>query len=429
PEASGSISYSSSSKGLLDDVRHLLHRFGVHCTSRWRTARCQTGEFEAGELYITGDSLVTFAERIGIPGKQEQMDVCLAAFKRDCSWSNADFLPPCTWDLIDSERERLGWTWYKVGKEVYGCKRPNVGQYLRSAITRHRLSRFAEAMDSDSLREVLNQDVVWDRVVSVEDAGVEDTYDIEVPGTHNFVADGFVVHNSSLSMVQSATEYIERGKTSLIISLEMDGFKMANRWDAAMAGFKYKALKFMNMRDDDYELWARFAERAFEARFERDVLVVDDIQRCTAERIFTEVERWRPDFFIVDTVDEIHAPAYLKSHWEKQDYAARELKSVCRATKKPGIGVAQAGRAAEEDGATLGNMAGSITIARKADLVVGLHATPAMKRSNKLELRMLKNRDGEGDGLAYEYYRDPASLTLRPWLPSDAAPPPPSAVT
>lgn len=230
---------------------------------------------------------------------------------------------------------------------------------------------------------------------------------------------------SGLTMMMSAAEYVERGKTSLILSLEMEGQKMANRWDAAMAGFRYRALKFMEMRDADYELWARFAERAHAARFEKDVLVVDDIHRCSAERIYTEVERWQPDFFVVDTVDEITAPAYLRSHWEKQDHAARELKAICRVTKKPGVGVAQAGREAEEDGARLGNIAGSITIARKADLVVGLHCTSQMKRSNQLELRMLKNRDGEGDGLSYTYFRDPATLTLREWTPADSAPPPP----
>lgn len=231
---------------------------------------------------------------------------------------------------------------------------------------------------------------------------------------------------SSASMIQSASEYINNKKTSLVISLEMEGMKMANRWDAAMAGFKYKALKFMEMKDTDYEKWAKFAERAFDARFERDVLVIDDIQRCSAERIFSEVEKWQPDFFIVDTIDEISAPSYLKTKWERSDYTARELKAVCRVTKRPGIGVAQSGRAAEEDGATLSNVADSITINRKADLVVGIHATPQMKRANQVELRMLKNRDGEGDGLSYTYFRDPASLMLRSWTPADAAAPPPA---
>jgi replicative DNA helicase len=227
---------------------------------------------------------------------------------------------------------------------------------------------------------------------------------------------------STMSMIQSATEWLERDRTSLVISLEMQGEKMANRWDAAMAGFAYKALKFMEMRDVDYDKWARFAEKAHASRFEKDVIVVDDIFHCSSERIFTEVERWRPDFFIVDTVDEINAPSYLRSKWERSDYTARELKAVCRASKRPGVGIAQSGREAEEDGAQLSNVADSITINRKADLVVGLHCTPAMKRVGMVTLRMLKNRDGEGDGLEYTYKRDPASLTLRPWTGADAIP-------
>ncbi len=39
-------------------------------------------------------------------------------------------------------------------------------------------------------------DVCWDTVDSIEPAGREEVFDITVPGTHNFVADGLVVHNS-----------------------------------------------------------------------------------------------------------------------------------------------------------------------------------------------------------------------------------------
>ena len=39
-------------------------------------------------------------------------------------------------------------------------------------------------------------DLSWDRVMSIEPAGVEDVYDLEVPGHHSFVAGDIVVHNS-----------------------------------------------------------------------------------------------------------------------------------------------------------------------------------------------------------------------------------------
>ena len=39
-------------------------------------------------------------------------------------------------------------------------------------------------------------DVAWDSIVSIESDGIEETFDAVVPGTHNFVADDIVVHNS-----------------------------------------------------------------------------------------------------------------------------------------------------------------------------------------------------------------------------------------
>jgi replicative DNA helicase len=47
-----------------------------------------------------------------------------------------------------------------------------------------------------ALRALADSDVYWDEVVSIVPDGEEEVYDLTVPGPHNFVADGFVVHNS-----------------------------------------------------------------------------------------------------------------------------------------------------------------------------------------------------------------------------------------
>jgi replicative DNA helicase len=39
-------------------------------------------------------------------------------------------------------------------------------------------------------------DVYWDEIVGIEPCGREEVFDATVPGTHNFIADGVVVHNS-----------------------------------------------------------------------------------------------------------------------------------------------------------------------------------------------------------------------------------------
>jgi replicative DNA helicase len=41
-----------------------------------------------------------------------------------------------------------------------------------------------------------SDDVLWDEIVAITPDGVEEVFDLTVPGPHNFVANGFIVHNS-----------------------------------------------------------------------------------------------------------------------------------------------------------------------------------------------------------------------------------------
>ncbi len=59
-----------------------------------------------------------------------------------------------------------------------------------------RLGDIASALSMEDLELEATNDVLWDRVVSIEPAGVEEVFDATVVGTHNFVADGIAVHNS-----------------------------------------------------------------------------------------------------------------------------------------------------------------------------------------------------------------------------------------
>jgi replicative DNA helicase len=58
------------------------------------------------------------------------------------------------------------------------------------------LSSVASLLDEADLDVYAVNDLVWDRVVSVEPAGAEEVFDATVLGNHNFVANGIAVHNS-----------------------------------------------------------------------------------------------------------------------------------------------------------------------------------------------------------------------------------------
>ncbi len=69
----------------------------------------------------------------------------------------------------------------------------------------------------------LEAPVYFSRVMEIEPEGVEDTWDIEIEGTHNFVANGFVVHNSKLTMKYPAIWLMEPGAHGEVLSIAFAG--------------------------------------------------------------------------------------------------------------------------------------------------------------------------------------------------------------
>ena len=58
------------------------------------------------------------------------------------------------------------------------------------------MRRIADALPDAFLADLGTSDVLWDEVVAIDPSGSEPVFDATVPGTHNFVANDIVVHNS-----------------------------------------------------------------------------------------------------------------------------------------------------------------------------------------------------------------------------------------
>lgn len=227
---------------------------------------------------------------------------------------------------------------------------------------------------------------------------------------------------STLAVGIASDEYFKRDKTGLYFSLEMQGEKLNNKWDAFASKFKYSKIKRGALTEEELDRWHDWALKAQASKFEKDVIVVSKTDNITIDQIYNNVERYQPDFFIVDSVDEVQAPKALKSVWERQAWVAREIKAICRVTDTPCIALAQAGREAADTGPTLTTLANSIDIGRKADIVVGLHATDQMKKQRKMQMRALKTRDDEGLGMFWDMYWNVGELEFREWRPGDEMP-------
>jgi replicative DNA helicase len=105
-----------------------------------------------------------------------------------------DTIPLGVWDLVKAERVRAGLT-ERQFQAAIGTHYCGTTLY-KSCLSRDRLLRCADALDSDVLRRIATSDVYWDKVVSIEPLGAVTVYDATVKETHNFVANGINLHNS-----------------------------------------------------------------------------------------------------------------------------------------------------------------------------------------------------------------------------------------
>lgn len=201
-----SIVYASMSKKLIRDVQAMLWKFGIPTRIRenWPNIFKKRGEKRLAYLLRveTQEGARRFLTEIGALGKSEC--ISLPSSNR-CS--NRDTYPVEIGELIGRIIASRG------DEGRYG---PNAVGSLRSARLREKLeyapspgklqryvdffrkdSRYSQSL-VDLLEKHVSTDLFWDEVEEVAHLGDQVCVDFSVEGTQNFVADGFVTHNSTL---------------------------------------------------------------------------------------------------------------------------------------------------------------------------------------------------------------------------------------
>jgi replicative DNA helicase len=185
-----SIYYASTSKKLINQLQHLLLRLGI--LSRIHSAK-KKGYRETYHLYIVDKlSMLRFLREVGAFGlrKRKEAQRALELLEGRSYNPNIDALPREIWKAV----ERAGVSWRELSSKI---ETAYCGSTLtKSGVSRKRLRRIAKALESSLLEQFAASHVLWDEVVEIKELGVEEVYDMTVPGAHNFVANDIIVHNS-----------------------------------------------------------------------------------------------------------------------------------------------------------------------------------------------------------------------------------------
>ncbi len=109
--------------------------------------------------------------------------------------TNIDTIPKELWEYeIKGLKEIAQISWRTFAKElnIAYCG-SNIFKY---SISRNKLLKIAQILNAIKLYQLATSDILWDEIVSIEELGIEDVYDMTVEETHNFIANDIIVHNS-----------------------------------------------------------------------------------------------------------------------------------------------------------------------------------------------------------------------------------------
>ncbi|MBI2463105.1 MAG: replicative DNA helicase [Candidatus Spechtbacteria bacterium] len=188
------IYYATSSKQLAQDIQHLLLRIGI-----WSSLRKVSQHDYRSMYHIIIQSApiqLKFLKTVGCAGERGKIiPKLISALRAISPNTNTDTIPNEIWDmLVEPEKEKIGISWRGVARGMNVAY--NGSALFASGMSRERLTRVATVLSSNELRHFAESDIYWDEITSITPCGKEEVYDATIPGTHNFVANDFIVHNS-----------------------------------------------------------------------------------------------------------------------------------------------------------------------------------------------------------------------------------------
>ncbi len=193
------IFYATASQALAQGVQHLLLRLGLQSRLVEQDFPHGGGRKGYGVHLLGGlEAAWRFARWVGpyLLGKgKRDLERLLSSWKGE-ERSTKDILPLAFLPLV---QEALAQGLLRSGKGRLGLSRsPQV--------------RLAALTGSLALWRLAGAEVYWDRVEAIEPLGEEEVYDLTVEGTHTFLAEDVIVHNShaaAYSLLSYQTAYVK----------------------------------------------------------------------------------------------------------------------------------------------------------------------------------------------------------------------------
>ena len=341
------IEFTVASQQLAADVNHAFTRFGI--ISKY----CRKGD-SAWRVEITSpESVQKYQREIGWIGEKTTRfaEYEHAITSRGGNYGHA---PKDVWQIIRADSQQQGLSLarlaYISGRTTKQGKYAGYKAHTNQSISRTRLSAFADALDSPTLRFIASPDIYWDEITSIEAIGEHQVYDLTVPDGANFVAQDVFVHNTSFALSLAHNSAIKHKQSIAVFSLEMSKEQLVQRFLSMDAGIDQQRLRTGWIEDDE---WERIIYAM--GTLSETSIWIDDTAGISTMEMRSKARRLQAehgvDLIIVDYLQLMQSTgangSRNKNREQEISEISRNLKGLAREINVPVLALAQLSRAVE----------------------------------------------------------------------------------
>jgi replicative DNA helicase len=395
------IGYTTISERLARDVQHLLLRLNcVAQTRHLKRAVYEGTDTVAREVLITGQAdLEAFAAKVPVVGKEPQLRRVFDHLAAHHFKAYADTLPAQVWEQILAAKGDRSWA---TVSDVAGHPRNHNWHVEARGLSRPQLSILASALGDEPLADLAASDLWWDTIASIEPLGEQETYDLTVPGDHNFVANDLIVHNSALMANFAENAALGTNKAVALFSLEMSESELAQRFIASQASIKGDDLRKGRV---PATRWGKIMEAS--NRLAKSPLFIDDSSDLSVLDVRAKARRLLQQhadglgLILIDYLQLMRGDGRTDSRVEQIGQISRGLKTLARELDCPVIALSQLNRGVEQrtdKRPVLSDLRESGSIEQDADVVMFIYRDEYYDKESEREgiadLIISKHRNG-----------------------------------
>jgi intein/homing endonuclease len=200
------------SQQMIEQIQHLLLRFGVQSRVAYKLSKYDGKEFDAWRLTVYGNCIERFSKAVPRMWGEKRRRLNALVAKKRCPSAGR---PELTHELMELFREQfpqrarntgqqrtrealemLGWHPAPGQRPSMGASMLTRGKVINLQVRRLRALCHAHSVSEEKFALLLSDEIWWDPVISIDEIGEQEVFDLTMVPTESFIANDVIVHNT-----------------------------------------------------------------------------------------------------------------------------------------------------------------------------------------------------------------------------------------